>query len=345
MARILVTGGAGYIGSHACKRLAQAGHEAVCLDGFVTGWRAAVRFGPLVEADLRDQAAVMRALGEIRPDAVMHFAALSLVGESVTAPERYWRNNVGGTLNLLEAMVAAGVRRLVFSSTAAVYGEADQPLIPEDAPTRPTNPYGATKLAVERMIADFGAAHGMEAFVFRYFNVAGADETAMIGECHQPETHLVPLVLEAASGRRPAITVFGDDYPTPDGTCIRDYVHVEDLVEAHLLGLERLLDGEAGATLNLGTGRGFSVREVIDRARAVTGLAIPEVPGSRRPGDPARLVCDGRRATETLGWQPLRSDIDRMIADAWRWHQRGGYGPADAGTPRAAHQNTRPPSA
>ena len=325
MARVLVTGGAGYIGSHACKQLAEAGHEPWCFDGFLTGWREAVRFGPLIEGNLLDPADLARAFGEARPDAVMHFAALSLVGQSVAEPGLYWRNNVGGTLNLLEAMRGAGCSKLVFSSTAATYGEAEAALIPEDAPQIPTNPYGASKLAVERMIADFGTAHGLDAVIFRYFNVAGADPQARIGECHRPETHLVPLVLDACSGRRPAITVFGSDYPTADGTCIRDYVHVEDLVAAHLLGLDRLMAGGGSLTCNLGTGQGFSVREVIDRARRVTGLEIPEVAGERRAGDPPRLVCDGSRAMRELGWKPRRSDLDTMIADAWAWHQRGGY--------------------
>jgi UDP-glucose-4-epimerase GalE len=325
MARVLVTGGAGYIGSHACRRLAEAGHEPWCFDAFLTGWREAVQFGPLVEGNLLEPADLDRAFAAAQPEAVLHFAALSLVGESVAEPARYWRNNVAGSLNLLEAMRRAGVGSLVFSSTAATYGESDAALIPETAPQSPTNPYGATKLTVERMIADFGIAHGLRAMVFRYFNVAGAASGARIGECHRPETHLVPLVLDAVSGRRSAITVFGDDYPTPDGTCIRDYLHVEDLVDAHLLGLTRLLEGGSGLTANLGTGRGFSVREVIESARRVTGLAIPERRGERRPGDPARLVCDGRLAMAELGWTPRRSSMSDMIADAWAWHQRGGY--------------------
>lgn len=325
MASVLVTGGAGYIGSHACKRLAAAGHTPICLDNYATGWRDAARFGPAIEGDLLNPEDLAAAFAQARPDAVMHFAALSLVGESVSDPGRYWRNNVTGSLNLLEAMRAAGVGALVFSSTAAVYGEPDVALIPEDAPKAPTNPYGATKLAVERMIADFGVAHGLRATVFRYFNVAGADRDGVIGEDHRPETHLIPLVLQAASGRRDAITVFGADYPTPDGTCVRDYIHVEDLVDAHVLGLERLLAGESGVTVNLGCGRGWSVREVIDRVGAVTGLSPPQRDGDRRPGDPARLVCDGSRAMALLDWRPRRSDLDSMIRDAWRWHQRGGY--------------------
>lgn len=325
MTRVLVTGGAGYIGSHACKRLAEVGYEPVCFDDFSTGWRDAARFGPVVEGDLRKPEDVARAMDVAQPAAVMHFAALSLVGESVAHPARYWRTNVLGALTLLDAMRAAAVDALVFSSTAAVYGEAPAALIPETAVPSPTNPYGATKLAVERMIADHAAAYGLRAVVFRYFNVAGADPDGLIGEDHRPETHLVPLVLDAAAGARPAITVFGDDYPTEDGTCVRDYVHVADLVEAHVLGLRRLLEGGAPLTANLGVGRGFSVREVIDAAEAATGLTIPREIGARRAGDPAHLVCDGALARTALGWTPDRSDLATMIADAWRWRQRGGY--------------------
>lgn len=325
MAIVLVTGGAGYIGSHACKRLAMAGHEPVVFDNFSTGWRDAARFGEAIEGDLRDREAITAALVRLRPDAVMHFAAKSLVGESMSKPGEYWRTNVCGSLNLLDAMRAADVGQLVFSSTAATYGEPEIGLIPEDAPTRPTNPYGATKLAVEAMIADFAGAHGLRAVIFRYFNVAGADPDGLIGEDHRPETHLIPLVIDAAAGRRPAITVFGDDYPTPDGTCVRDYVHVWDLVEAHLLGLERLLAGAEGGVFNLGIGRGYSVRDVITAAAEATGLDIPVVSGARRSGDPARLVCDGARAAAELGWRPARSDLATMLTDAWRWSQRGGY--------------------
>jgi UDP-glucose-4-epimerase GalE len=325
MVRVLVTGGAGYIGSHACKELAARGHEPVCLDSFVTGWRDSVRFGTLVEVDLNDREATRQALDSVRPDAVMHFAALSQVGESMQIPGLYWRNNVGGTLNLLDAMREVEVSRLVFSSTAAVYGNARETLIPEHAPTVPTSAYGASKLAVEAMIADFAGAHGLEAMIFRYFNVAGADPDGAVGEWHRPETHLIPLVLDVAAGRREAITIFGADYQTPDGTCIRDYLHVGDLVDAHLLGLERLLAGKTGLTLNLGTGRGYSVRDVIDRARAITGCTIAERAGDRRAGDPARLVADGSRAAALLGWQPVRSDLDTLVADAWAWHRGSGY--------------------
>jgi UDP-glucose 4-epimerase len=325
MTTVLVTGGAGYIGSHACRRLAAEGFTPVTFDDFRTGWREAVRFGPLAEGDLLDKAALAAAFEAWRPAAAMHFGALSLVGESVADPGRYWRNNVCGSLNLVEAALAAGVRALVFSSTAATYGEAASALIAEDEPQRPTNPYGQTKLAVERMLGDFGRAHGLRAVVFRYFNVAGAAEDGTIGEFHRPETHLIPLVLDAASGRREAIAIHGDDYPTPDGTCIRDYLHVEDLIDAHVLGLRRLLGGGEGGAYNLGVGQGHSVRAVIDRVRAVTGAEVPAVVGARRPGDPARLVCDGGRAMTELGWRPTRSGLDRMIADAWRWHQGRGY--------------------
>lgn len=325
MAKVLVTGGAGYIGSHACKALARAGHEPICFDAFATGWREAVRFGPLIEGDLLDAMAIREAIRATRPEAVMHFAALSLVGDSVRDPAAYWRGNVTGAMNLLDAMRETGVEALIFSSTAATYGEPDVALIREDTPQRPTNPYGATKLAIERMIADYEAAYGLRATVFRYFNVAGADPEAEIGECHRPETHLIPIVLEAALGARFGVTVNGVDYPTPDGACVRDYLHVCDLVDAHLLGLERLLAGEAGRRLNLGVGRGFSVFEVISKAREVTGRPIRQEIGPRRPGDPPRLVCDGAAAQEALRWLPCRSDLESMIADAWRWTLRGGY--------------------
>lgn len=325
MAVVLVTGGAGYIGSHACKALARAGHTPVCFDNFSTGWRDAARFGPIEEGDLLDQSRLAEAIAAWRPDAVMHFAALSLVGDSMSDPGRYWRVNVEGSLNLLTAMRDASVERIVFSSTAATYGEPDEGLITESAPQRPTSVYGATKLAVERMIADFGCAHGLRAAVFRYFNVAGADQDGMIGEDHRPETHLIPIVLQVAAGRRPSIQIHGADYPTRDGTCVRDYVHVEDLVDAHLLGLERLLSGGDGLTVNLGVGDGYTVREVMDRAEIITGLSIERSVGPRRPGDPASLVCDASLAARVLGWRPSRSSLDVMIADAWRWTQRGGY--------------------
>ena len=325
MARILVTGGAGYIGAHGCKALRAAGHEPVVFDDFRTGWRQAVKFGERIEGDLLDTAALADAFARVRPDAVMHFAALSDVGESMRDPALYWRNNVGGTLNLLTAMHDAGVGAIVFSSTAATYGEPEEDPITEAAPQRPINPYGASKLAVEAMLTDFERAHGIRSAVFRYFNVAGADEDREIGEHHVPETHLVPNILDAAAGAREAITVNGTDYPTPDGTCIRDYVHVMDLVDAHVLATDRLLAGGDSLRLNLGTGAGFSVAEVVAAAREVVGTEIPVEYGPRRPGDPVRLVCDGSKAQEILGWRPRRSEMPRMIADAWAWRQTGRF--------------------
>lgn len=328
MAVVLVTGGAGYIGAHACRQLATAGHRPVVFDDFSAGWRDAVRYGPAVEGDLLDPAALDRAFAAERIDVVMHFAARSLVGQSMIRPELYWRTNLTGSLNLLDAMRRAGVSRIVFSSTAATYGEPDLDLILETAAQCPTNPYGASKLAVERMLGDFARAHGIRSVIFRYFNVAGAAPGGGIGEQHLPETHLVPLVIEAATGNREAITIFGQDYPTPDGTCIRDYVHVEDLIAAHLLGLDRLIgrDDELGETLafNLGIGRGYSVADVIARVRTVTSATIAVKPGPRRGGDPAILVCDASRARATLGWRPVH-DIDAMIRDAWDWHRCGGF--------------------
>ncbi|MGF1445649.1 MAG: UDP-glucose 4-epimerase GalE [Pikeienuella sp.] len=325
MARVLVTGGAGYVGAHACRALAAAGHVPITFDNLSTGWRQAVRFGPLVEGDLLDPTSLDAAFSAQAPDAVMHFAAFSNVGESVAAPERYWRNNFAGSLTLLEAMQRHGVDRLVFSSTCAVYGAARGAVLTETDPRAPINPYGRSKLAVEHMIGDFGAAHGLRSVIFRYFNAAGAEPASGIGEHHVPETHLIPLVLDAVSGRRANITVFGTDYDTPDGTCIRDYIHVSDLAEAHLLGLEHLLAGGESLALNLGSGTGHSVRAVIETAAEVTGGPVPAVDGPRRPGDPPRLVSGSAQAAAALGWRCTRSDLWRMIADAWAWHQTGGY--------------------
>jgi UDP-glucose 4-epimerase len=323
--KVLVTGGAGYIGAHACKALKAVGFVPVTLDNLSTGWRDAVRFGPLVEADLMDRAALDAAFAEHAPVAVMHFAALSLVGESMSDPGRYWRNNALGSLNLIEAAAAAGCARFVFSSTCATYGEQDGVLLDEDSPQAPINAYGASKRAVEDMLANFGESHGLTAVIFRYFNVAGADREGEVGEQHRPETHLIPLMLDAVDGRRPALTIFGTDYPTPDGTCVRDYVHVSDLVDAHVLGLRRLLGGGGSRVYNLGSGRGFSVREVVAGARAVTNRPVPVIEGDRRPGDAASLVSGSARAVSELGWRPARSELATMIADAWRWHQGPGY--------------------
>ncbi len=326
MARILVTGGAGYIGAHGCKALREAGHEPVVFDNFSTGWRQAVKFGEAIEGDLLDPASVADAFARVRPEGVMHFAALSNVGESMADPGLYWRTNVGGSLNLLCAMRDAGVGSIVFSSTAATYGEPEEDPITETAPQRPINPYGASKLAVERMLEDFERAHGIRSIAFRYFNVAGADPERQVGEHHVPETHLIPNVLDAVAGAREALTMNGDDYPTPDGTCIRDYVHVMDLAEAHVLGTEWLLAGKESLRLNLGTGSGFSIRQVVDATREVVGEDVPMTVGPRRPGDPARLVCDGTRAREVLGWAPARSVMAEMIGDAWAWRQTGRFG-------------------
>ncbi len=322
---VLVTGGAGYIGSHACKALAAAGYLPVAFDNLSTGWADAVRFGPLVEGDLMDRAAIDAAFAAHRPAAVMHFAAVSDVGESMRDPGRYWRNNVGGSLNLIEAGLDAGCRDLVFSSTCATYGDRDGVMLDEACPQDPINAYGASKRAIEDMIANFGASHGLNAVIFRYFNVAGADPDGEVGEHHRPETHLVPLMLDAIDGRRAALTVHGTDYDTADGTCVRDYVHVVDLVDAHLRGLRWLEDGRGSRVFNLGTGKGFSVREVIEKSRHVTNRPVPVTDGPRRPGDAVSLVSGSTRAAAELGWSPIHSTMDRMIADAWRWHQNGHY--------------------
>ena len=323
---VLVTGGAGYIGAHACKALAKAGFAPVAFDNLATGWSEAVKWGPLVVGDLMDRAAIDRAIHDHRPVAVMHFAALSLVGESMRDPGRYWHINLCGALNLLEACAAAGVRNVVLSSTCATYGDQDGVLLTEDTPQRPINAYGGSKLAVERMVQDFGAAHGMAHVIFRYFNVAGADPEGELGECHEPETHLIPLMLEAVAGKRPALTVHGTDYPTPDGTCVRDYVHVTDLADAHVLGLRHLLRGGESDVFCLGSGRGFSVREVIEASRLVTNREVPVVIGGRRAGDAAALVSSSTRAREVLGWEPRRSTLRQMIGDAWAWAQGPGFG-------------------
>ncbi|ARZ69691.1 UDP-glucose 4-epimerase [Streptomyces albireticuli] len=312
----LVTGGAGYVGSVVAAHLLAAGHSVTVLDDLSTGHRAAVPDGArFIEGRVQDAGRWL----DSSYDAVLHFAAFSQVGQSVADPEPYWRNNVGGTAELLAAMRDAGVRTLVFSSTAAVYGEPGTVPITEDAPTRPTNPYGATKLAVDHMISGECAAHGLAAVSLRYFNVAGA--YGRHGERHAPETHLIPLVLQVALGGRAAISVYGDDYPTPDGTCVRDYIHVADLAEAHLRALSAARDGEH-LVCNLGNGNGFSVHEVVEAARKVTGHPIPQLAAERRAGDPAVLVASAERAAETLGWRPARPDLAGIIADAWEFARR-----------------------
>ncbi len=303
--RVLVTGGAGYIGSHACKALAQAGFLPVAFDNLSTGWAEAVKYGPLVQGDLMDRTAIDAALAEHRPVAVMHFAALSLVGVSMQDPGLYWRVNVGGALNLIEACVAAGVKNFVFSSTCATYGDQDGVVLDEDTVQHPINAYGGSKRAIEDMLKDFGASHGLRRVIFRYFNVAGADPDGELGEQHLPETHLVPLMLEAVAGKRPALTVFGSDYPTRDGTCVRDYVHVSDLAAAHVLGLRWLLDGREDRVFCLGSGTGFTVREVIEASRAVTNREVPIIEGTRRAG--MRRRWSAGRAGPLPNWGGNRS--------------------------------------
>lgn len=325
MTHVLVTGGAGYIGSHACKALRNAGYVPVTYDNLETGWQEAVKFGPFERGDLLDRARLDEVFARYSPIAVMHFAALSQVGESMKEPGRYWRNNVLGSLTLIEAAADAGCLDFVFSSTCATYGDQDNVVLDEDSEQHPINAYGASKRAIEDVLRDFEAAVGMRHVIFRYFNVAGADPDAEVGEFHQPETHLIPLMLDAIAGKRDALTVFGTNYDTPDGTCIRDYVHVCDLVDAHVLGLKWLKDGKGSRVFNLGTGSGFSVREVIDHSRAVTNTAVPYVDGDRRPGDCTKLVSGSTRAEAELGWTPTRSTLETMITDAWRWHQTGHY--------------------
>ncbi|AQW52932.1 UDP-glucose 4-epimerase GalE [Streptomyces violaceusniger] len=314
--KYLVTGGAGYVGSVVAAHLLEAGHRVTVLDDLSTGHREGVPEGAeFIEGRIQDAGKWL----DPTFDGVLHFAAFSQVGESVVNPEKYWVNNVGGTTELLAAMRDAGVRTLVFSSTAATYGEPDQVPITEDLPTAPTNPYGASKLAVDHMISGECAAHGLAAVSLRYFNVAGA--YGAYGERHDPESHLIPLVLQVAQGRRAAISVFGEDYPTPDGTCVRDYIHVADLADAHLLALGAATSGEH-LICNLGNGNGFSVREVIETVRQVTGHPIPEIAAPRRGGDPAVLVASAERAKERLGWRPTRADLAGIVADAWEFAQR-----------------------
>ena len=322
---ILVTGGAGYIGSHAVLALQQAGYGVVVLDNLVYGHREIVEEtlkAELIIGDTNDRALLDRVFATHDISAVMHFAAYAYVGESVHDPAKYYRNNVVGTLTLLEAMLEADIRQFVFSSTCATYGVPTIVPIPEDHPQAPINPYGATKLMVERILNDFDRAYNFKSVYFRYFNAAGANPHGLTGEDHSPETHLIPLVLLTAMGQRDSISVFGTDYPTADGTCIRDYIHVTDLASAHVLGLEYLLKGGNTEVFNLGNGSGFSVRQVIDAAEKVTGKSIPVVESDRRPGDPPALVGSSDKAARILGWQPQHSDLTEILTDAWNWHQK-----------------------
>ncbi|MEC7677736.1 MAG: UDP-glucose 4-epimerase GalE [Planctomycetota bacterium] len=324
---VLVVGGAGYIGSHAVRKLTDAGHHVLVYDNLSRGHREAVPDGLLIEGELTDTATLTRVLTEHGIEAVMHFAAFALVNESVNDPALYYQNNVVATLSLLEAMRLADVKKFVFSSTTATYGEPDQVPISEDTPQRPINPYGFTKLVIEQALADYAEAYGMGYAALRYFNAAGAHPDGTIGEDHEPETHLIPIVLQVALGQRDSITIFGNDYQTSDGTCVRDYVHVNDLADAHLKALDKIRPS-AGICLNLGTGRGTSVREIIDACREVTGHAIPEKVGQRREGDPSELVADATRAQDQLGWEPQYVDVRSIVETAWRWHQLhpNGYG-------------------
>jgi UDP-arabinose 4-epimerase len=317
---VLVTGGAGYIGAHACKALARAGYRPVVYDNLSRGHRRAVRWGPFVEGELADRERLRAAIKQYRVAAVMHFAGYAYVGESVADPALYYRNNLAGSLSLFEAMRESGIERIVFSSTCATYGIPDSVPIKETAAQLPINAYGETKLAIERALHWYGEAYGVRSVSLRYFNAAGADPDGEIGECHAPETHLVPLALQAALGRRPALDVYGTDYPTPDGTAIRDYIHVADLAAAHLRALEHLLEGHGNAAINLGTGRGHSVREVIAAIETALGRRVPRREVARRPGDPAMLVADPAFAADRLGWRPLTSDLETIIESALAWH-------------------------
>jgi UDP-glucose 4-epimerase len=323
--KILVTGGAGYIGSHAVLELKRAGYDLVILDNLVYGHRDIVDDVlkvELVEGDIRDRALLDQLFSQHNFSAVMHFSAYAYVGESVTDPAKYYRNNVISTLVLLEAMLEKGIKNFVFSSTCATYGIPQSIPLTEDHPQNPINPYGMTKLMVEKILADFDSAYGLKSVCFRYFNAAGADPSGLLGEDHNPETHLIPLVLLAALGKQESVSIFGTDYDTPDGTCIRDYIHVNDLASAHILGLEYLLKSRKSDAFNLGNGGGFSVREVLDSARKVTGKEILALERDRRAGDPPILVGSSEKARTILGWNPQYPDLENIISHAWKWHQR-----------------------
>ena len=320
--KVLVTGGAGYIGSHACKALQQAGFIPVTFDNLVTGWRDAVKFGPLEVGDLLNKGDLDRVFEKHSPVAIMHFAALSQVGESMQKPGLYWQNNVMGSLNLVQAAVDHGCMDFVFSSTCATYGNQDGVVLDEDSMQHPINAYGASKRAVENILGDFQATYGLNQVIFRYFNVAGADPEAEIGEFHRPETHLIPLILQTATGERKHITIYGTDYETRDGTCVRDYIHINDIARAHLLAADYLADGGQSDFFNLGTETGNTVREVIQACERITGKPIAVVEGERRPGDPPALVASAKKARDVLGWIPQYQNLDDIITTAWQWEQR-----------------------
>jgi UDP-glucose 4-epimerase len=320
--KVLVVGGAGYIGSHMVKDLLDTGYGVITLDDLSTGHRELVPGGEFIEGGLADQVLLEKLFSTHKISAVMHFAAFSLVGESVEKPLKYYRNNMAATTELLDSMIRHNVKRFIFSSTAAVYGEPVETPIAESHPCNPTNPYGASKIAVERMLKDCDSAYGLKYISLRYFNASGADESGKIGERHHNETHLIPLILEVATGRRENIKIFGANYPTPDGTCIRDYIHVSDLTRAHLLALKALLSGGDSAVYNLGNNRGYSVREVIELARKITGKPIPAIEADKRPGDPAVLIASSDKIKKALGWKPEYEDLETIIKTAWVWHQR-----------------------
>ncbi|MBY9066798.1 UDP-glucose 4-epimerase GalE [Hyphomonas sp. WL0036] len=322
LGRVLVAGGAGYVGSHCCRAFAEAGWEVTVFDNLATGWRDLVQWGDLIEGDLNNPADIEAAFQKVKPDAVAHFAGSTLVGESVHEPEKYYRNNTFTTLNLIEVMRRHEVRNIIFSSTCAIFGKAQTEYLAEDHPFSPINPYGMSKLMVEYMLADADRAHGIRSACLRYFNAAGADRDARTGERHVPETHLIPLALKGAYDPDFSFTIHGTDFDTPDGTAIRDYIHVEDLAEAHLLALNALRDGAPSNAFNLGTGLGTSVAEIVAAVEAATGRVLPRKTGPRRPGDPPRLVAAPDHAARTLGWKATRSDVDTIIRSALAWHQK-----------------------
>ena len=322
---ILVCGGAGYIGSHINKQLHKEGYETIVFDNLIYGHKEAVKWGKLVVGDLKNVGEIEDVFKNNQIDAVFHFAAYAYVGESVDHPEKYYYNNVANTLNLLHVMMKYGCNRIIFSSTCATYGEPEKVPITEDMPQNPINPYGATKLMVERIFQDYHKAYGLQYVVLRYFNAAGADPDGEIGENHNPETHIIPLVLDAASGKRPDIKVFGTDYDTPDGSCIRDYIHVYDLATAHLLALHHLEARKESQFFNLGNEKGTSVLEVVDSVKRVTRRNLKVTLTDRRPGDPAKLVGSSQKAQEVLGWKPIYGDIDAIVGHAWKWHEEAEY--------------------
>jgi UDP-glucose-4-epimerase GalE len=323
---ILVVGGAGYIGSHMCKYLSQNGHTPIVLDNLIYGHREAVKWGPFIEGAMENRNILDRIFAEYEIEAVMHFAAFAYVGESVIEPGKYYENNVAATISLLEGMRKHNILKFIFSSTCATYGEPVDIPITESHPQKPISPYGRSKVMVEQILDDYQSAYGLNSISLRYFNAAGADPDGEIGEDHNPETHLIPLILQTAMGIRDEITVFGDDYPTEDGTCIRDYTHVTDLSQAHLLALEKLMNYSPGGQYNLGNGDGVSVKKVIDAARKITGKRIPSKMAERRPGDPAILIGSSDKANKELGWKPQFADLKSILETAWRWHKNNPYG-------------------